>query len=48
MAPSAIQSAISRVDSLEGLLTGSEVATFISRATCAMRRASPMVWVMGF
>ena len=39
MAPSAIHAAISRVDSLDGLFTGSDVATFISRAVCghAMR-----------
>ena len=48
MAPSAIQAANRCVDSLDGLFTGSPVATFISRATCAMRRASPMEWAMGF
>jgi hypothetical protein len=48
MAPSAIHSVSSRVDSLDGLFTGRDVATFISRAVAAMRRASGMECDIGF
>src|SRR5436190_523599 len=48
IAPSAIHDEMRWVASLDGLFTGSPVATFVSRATCAMRRASPIECAMGF
>ena len=48
MAPSAIHSEMTRVDSVEGLLTVTAAATFISRATWATRRASAIECVIGF
>src|SRR5690242_18112772 len=48
IAPSLIQEAIRRVLSIDGLLTGRPVATPVSRATAAIRRASPIEWAIGF
>src|SRR6185437_11257009 len=48
IAPSAIHSEINRVLSDDGLFTVIELATFISRAVAATRRASAILWVIGF
>ena len=39
---------MSLVFSVEGLLTGSPVATLVSRAAAAIRRASPIECAIGF
>src|SRR5438309_11595534 len=48
IAQSAIQEEIRRVLSGDGLFTGSDPVTFISRAVSAILRASAMVCVIGF